>query len=121
MRRLFRIVLILLIVPPLLAAILGWLGAPAFLHPLRRPLSTDLIREADASFDHVGARREEFTVRAPDGALLHGWKVQPANPNSSWVLAFHGVADNRAGIVGQSEILLRAGYGVVMMDARAWR
>ncbi len=58
-------------------------------------------------------------VRASDGALLHGWKVVPANPNGSWILAFHGVADNRAGIVGQSEILLRAGYSVVMMDARA--
>ena len=75
----------------------------------KRPLSADLIREADSSFAHVGARREEFTVRAPDGELLHGWKVLPANPNGNWVLAFHGVADNRAGIVGQSEILLRAG------------
>jgi alpha-beta hydrolase superfamily lysophospholipase len=119
MRRLVRIVLILLLVPPLLAAILGWLSAPAFLHPLKRPLSADLIREAEASFHHVGARREDFTVRAPDGILLHGWKVFPAIPNGAWVLAFHGVADNRVGITGQSEVLLRAGYSIVMMDARA--
>jgi fermentation-respiration switch protein FrsA (DUF1100 family) len=32
---------------------------------------------------------------------------------------FHGVADNRVGVIGQSEFLLRAGYSVVMMDARA--
>src|SRR2546429_3855771 len=32
---------------------------------------------------------------------------------------FHGVADNRVGVTGQAEVLLRAGYGVVMMDARA--
>src|SRR6202171_6519510 len=50
---------------------------------------------------------------------LRGWKVRPKNPNGSWVLLFHGVADNRIGVIGQSEFLLRAGYSVVMMDARA--
>ena len=35
------------------------------------------------------------------------------------MLLFHGVADNRVGVIGQSEFLLRAGYSVVMMDARA--
>jgi hypothetical protein len=118
-RRLIRIALILLLFPPLLAAMAGWLAAPAFLHPVRREVTPDLIREADASFAVIGATREDFDVRAPDGALLRGWKVLPKDPNGSWVLLFHGVADNRIGVVGQSEFLLRAGYGVVMMDARA--
>jgi uncharacterized protein len=118
-RRLIRILLILLLVPPLLAAPLGWLAAPAFLHPIRRELTPDLIREADASFAQIGAHREDFSVRAPDGILLHGWKVRSANPNDRWILLFHGVADNRAGVVGQAEFLLRAGYSTVMMDARA--
>jgi uncharacterized protein len=103
----------------MLAAVGGWLAAPAFLHPIRRVLTPDLIREADASFSHVGARREDFDVRAPDGVLLRGWKVRAAHPNGSWVLAFHGVADNRVGVIGQSELLLHASYDVVMMDARA--
>ena len=55
----------------------------------------------------------------PDGILLRGWIVRPQHPNGSWVLLFHGVADNRVGVIGQSEFLLRAGYSVVMMDARA--
>ena len=118
MQRLLRILLILLLFPPLLAAVLGWLVAPNFLHPIRRPLTPDLIREADASFAHVRAQREELTVRASDGVLLHGWKVRSANPSGNWVLLFHGVADNRVGVIGQSEFLLRAGYNVVMMDAR---
>ncbi len=118
-RRLIRIALILLLFPPLLAAVAGWLAGPAFLHPLRRELTPDLLREADASFAATGATREDFDVRAPDGALLRGWKVRPKNPNGSWVLVFHGVADNRVGVIGQSEFLLRAGYSVVMMDARA--
>ncbi len=118
-RRLIRIALILLLFPPLLAAVAGWLAAPAFLHPIRRELTPDLIREADASFAAAGATREDFDVKAPDGSLLRGWKVRPKNPNGNWVLVFHGVADNRVGVIGQSEFLLRAGYSIVMMDARA--
>src|SRR5713226_8510247 len=119
MRRLYRILLILLLFPPLLAAAAGWLAGPAFLHPIRRELTPALIREADAYFAVTGATREDFDVRAPDGALLRGWKVRPKKPNGSCVLVFHGVADNRVGVIGQSEFLLRAGYSVVMMDARA--
>lgn len=118
-RRLIRIALILLFFPPLLAAVAGWFAGPAFLHPIRRELTPDLIREADASFSVTGATREDFDVRASDGVLLRGWRVRPRNPNGSWVLLFHGVADNRIGVIGQSEFLLRAGYSIVMMDARA--
>jgi alpha-beta hydrolase superfamily lysophospholipase len=118
-RRLIRIALILLLFPPLLAAVAGWLAGPAFLHPIRRELTPDLIREADASLAVTHSQRQDFDVRAPDGAMLRGWKVIPPQPNGSWVLLFHGVADNRVGVIGQSEFLLRAGYSVVMMDARA--
>ena len=118
-RRPIRILLILLLLPPILAGIAGWLVAPGFLHPIRRELTPDLIREGDASFAHSGGHREDFNVHAPDGILLSGWIVRPDDPNGSWVLLFHGVADNRMGVIGQSEFLLRAGYSVVMMDARA--
>jgi uncharacterized protein len=118
-RRLIRILLILLLFPPLLAGVAGWLVAPSFLHPIRRELTPDLIREADASFAYSGGHREDFNVRAPDGAMLRGWIVRPEHPNGNWVLLFHGVADNRIGVVSHSEFLLRAGYSVIMMDARA--
>jgi uncharacterized protein len=118
-RRLIRVVLILLFFPPLLAAVGGWIFAPGFLHPIRRELTADLIREADTSFAVTHSERQEFDVRALDGVLLRGWMVMPPQPNGSWVLLFHGVADNRVGVIGQSELLLRAGYSVVMMDARA--
>src|SRR5260370_2461854 len=101
-RRLIRIALILLLFPPLLAAVAGWVAAPAFLHPIRRELTPDLIREADASFSAAGATREDFDVNAPDGALLRGWTVPAKNPNSSCDLVFPGVADNPAGVIGQS-------------------
>ncbi len=117
-RRLLRILLILVLFPPLFAGVAGWLAAPAFLHPMRRRLTPDLVVGADDSFAEIHARREEFDVRAPDGVLLRGWKVRPAKPNGAWVLVFHGVADNRMGVLEQALILLRAGYGVTLMDAR---
>lgn len=65
------------------------------------------------------ASREDFDLRAPDGVLLRGWKVRPKMPNADWVLLFHGVSDNRAGMLGHAELLLRHRYSLVMMDARA--
>jgi uncharacterized protein len=118
-RRLIRILLILLLFPPALAAVGGWFFGPAFLHPIRRELTPDLIREAEATFGQIRAHSEEFDVRASDEVLLRGWKVRPANPNGNWVLVFHGVADNRMGVLEHSRVLLLAGYSVVMMDARA--
>jgi alpha-beta hydrolase superfamily lysophospholipase len=118
-RQLLRILLILLLFPPLLAAVAGWLVAPNFLHPILSPLTPSDTKIADNTFSFVGAHREDFEVRAPDGIILRGWKVRPKNPNGSWVLVFHGVADNRMGVIEHACMLLRAGYSVVMMDARA--
>ena len=38
-RRLIRILLILLLLPPILAGVAGWLVAPNFLRPIRRELT----------------------------------------------------------------------------------
>ena len=119
MRRPLRIALMILLFPPTLAAVGGWLVSPSFLHPIRRALTPDLIRDADATFTQIHVQREEFDVRASDGVLLRGWKVRAANPGSNWVLLFHGVADNRFGVLEHARILLLAGYNVTMMDARA--
>src|SRR3974390_126260 len=119
MRRLPLFLLTLLLSPPLVAAVMGWLVAPSFLHPIRRPLTADLIRQADVSFAQFETHREPFDVRAPDGVPLHGWNVRAAQPNGAWVLLFHGVADNRMGVIEHALILLHAGYSVTMMDARA--
>jgi alpha-beta hydrolase superfamily lysophospholipase len=108
----------LLILAPLIAAAVGWLVAPWFLHPLRRELTADLVRQTDTTVSQIGAYREEFDVAAPDGILLRGWRVRSAKPSGDWVLLFHGVADNRVGVLEHARLLLLAGYDVVMMDAR---
>lgn len=113
-----RITLILLLFPALLSAVAGWMGAGGFLHPEKRALSADMVRDADGTFREIGAQREEFDVRAA-GAMLRGWKVRAAAPNGSWVLVFHGVADNRYGTTEHALLLLQKGYSVVMMDSRA--
>ena len=118
MKRLIRIALIVILLPAVLSAVGGWFAGPMFLHPMKRALTADLIRGADESFKHTHSHREDFVVRAPDGAVLHGWKVRAENPNGSWVLLFHGVSDNRVGVIGHSEFLLQSGYNVVMMDTR---
>src|SRR4029077_3358866 len=119
MKRLLRILLVVLLFPLFLSTVAGWIGAPGFLHPEKRLLAPDMVRDADLTFGQIGARREEFDVRAPDGAMLRGWKVRAAKPNGAWVLVFHGVADNRYGTEEHARMLLQNGYSVVMMDSRA--
>lgn len=94
------------------------------LHPARRALSPAEIAQASLIFERVGATQEDFSVRAEDGALLRGWIAYPtgSEPRTAprdWVLLFHGVSDNRLGVLGFATFLLRHGYCVTMMDSRA--
>jgi pimeloyl-ACP methyl ester carboxylesterase len=115
------------------SAVTGYWAASMSLHPVRRALTPELIAEADSVFQRDHAIRVPFDVRASDGILLRGWLAQPQSDTSAespsstakkndardWVLLFHGVSDNRVGDLGVADFLLRAGYGVVMMDSRA--
>jgi pimeloyl-ACP methyl ester carboxylesterase len=104
----------------LLAALCAMIG-PALGHGVLHPMHLNPIRlaEIDEMLQRTNSTRQDFVVRAPDGIELRGWKVRPASPSGDWVLLFHGVSDNRTGVRGQAEFLLRHGYSLVMMDARA--
>ena len=97
----------------------GGLFAPFILHPARHKITAEQIAEADRTFAAVGAKRQDFTVTAQDEVVLRGWKVRAAEPNGDWVLLLHGRSQNRLSMVGYAQFLLRSGYNVVMMDARA--
>ena len=112
-------VVALLLVIVIAATVIGWFEGPTFLHPVRRPLTQSLIHEADQYLAPIRYTREQFDVIANDGTPLRGWAIAPANANGNWLLLFHGVSDNRAGMIGPARILLEAGYSVVMMDSRA--
>jgi len=110
---------ILLLAVPVLAAFVGSSLGDAILHPARLPLTPERMVRINEMLQRTGASKLDFTVTAPDGVELHGWKVRPKIPNGDWVMLFHGIADNRTGDSGHAEFLLRHGYSVVMMDSRA--
>ena len=99
------------------SAIVGWEIGPGLLHPMN--LNPNRAEQTDEMLKRTRATKVEFVVRASDGIELRGWKVRAALPNDDWVLLFHGVSDNRTSVLGHAEILLRHGYSVVMIDARA--
>jgi len=82
-------------------------------------LNSERPQQTAAMLQRTAATKEDFEVTAPDGAVLRGWKVRPANASGNWVLLFHGVSDNRTGMLGAAEVLLHHHYCVVMMDSRA--
>jgi uncharacterized protein len=117
MRRIAYVVIALLALALLGAAFAGHAIGPGVLHPMH--LNPERLELAAGVLARTHATKEDFSVRASDGVELRGWKVHAAAPNRDWVLLFHGVADNRSGTLGYAEFLLRHGYSVVMMDARA--
>jgi alpha-beta hydrolase superfamily lysophospholipase len=108
---------VLIAVVAMLSAFAGHKLGQAVLHPMN--LNPTRVRQTNEMLQRTGATKEDFSVTASDGVKLRGWKVYAHNPNGDWVLLFHGVSDNRTGVVGHAEFLLRHGYSVVMMDSRA--
>lgn len=119
MRKFALVVVILIAACSGGSAVVARAIAPEVLHPYRAPVDAVRIAWVDEMLLRAHAAREDFDVRATDGVALHGWKIRPANPNGDWVMLFHGQGDNRAGMAGFAEFILRAGYSVVMMDSRA--
>jgi pimeloyl-ACP methyl ester carboxylesterase len=92
------------------------LGA-GILHPAN--LNPARVEQTQQMLSRAGTAPEEFDVAGPDGVRLRGWKMRARSHERDWFLLFHGVSDNRTGVLGPAELLLRHGYNVVMMDSRA--
>jgi uncharacterized protein len=106
-----------LAISPFLAGFVGGSIGSSILHPARlNPMRLEATQEM---LTRTGATKEEFDVLAKDGIVLKGWKVRSDSANGDWVLLYHGVSDNRTGVLGHAEFLLRHGYSLVMMDSRA--
>jgi hypothetical protein len=120
MRRIVCVVIVAItMLASLCSAVAGVMLGGVVLHPVLRPLTPTMVERRYRAFQQLGATEEDFVVRAPDGIVLRGWKVRPRPANGDWILLFHGRSDNRMGMLGQAELLLRHGYSVVMMDSRA--
>jgi len=57
--------------------------------------------------------------RAADGRALRGWFLRRRDGNGNVVMLFHGLSDNRMGVIGYGEMFVNRGYSVLMADARA--
>ena len=117
MRRLWLVAGSVLLLVSAIAGGIGILIGPGVLHP--QNLNPERLQQTSEMLSRTGATRADFEVTARDGAILRGWKVKAAVPSGDWVLLFHGVSDNRTGMLGAAEFLLRHHFSVVTMDARA--
>jgi uncharacterized protein len=116
-RRNLYITIVFLLFIPVLAGLVGYFVAPEALHPQR--LNPERIQEAEGMLQRRKTIPEDLSVQVLDKVELRGWKIRAPEPSGDWVLLFHGVADNRTGVLGPAELLLRHGFSVVMMDSRA--
>jgi uncharacterized protein len=117
MRRLAYAAIVILLLLPFAAAGIGTQLGSVVLHPAN--LNPDRREQTVQMLVRTGATKQDFEVKAKDGAALRGWKITPKNPNGNWVLLYHGISDNRTGNLAHAEFLLTNNYSVVMMDSRA--
>jgi pimeloyl-ACP methyl ester carboxylesterase len=61
---------------------------------------------------------ESARTSAIDGIALDAWLFTPHEPNGSGVIVLHGVGDTRSGMAMHAVYLLRAGFTVLLPDAR---
>jgi len=103
----------------ILSSAIGMLAAEWALHPGRRPLGERAVALAYAVAVGNHAKLAEVNITAEDGATLRAWSLQPLHANGDAVILLHGHTDNRAGMLGNADLLLRHGYAVLLPDARA--
>jgi uncharacterized protein len=98
---------------------IGIFAAESALHPLRNVEGPAEEQLAQTIATRNQAQLTDASITASDGAILRAWSIRPLRSNGNAVIMLHGVSDNRAGMLGNAEMLLRHGYAVLLPDARA--
>jgi pimeloyl-ACP methyl ester carboxylesterase len=119
MHSLFRWSMALIALWLVFCVLVGMIAVEAALHPGRRALGPNTEAQAQAVAARNHALLTDASITASDGAILRGWSIRPAQSNGDAVLLLHGQADNRAGMLGNADLLLRHRYAVLLPDARA--
>jgi len=101
------------------SAVAGIFVADGALHPAKRPLTEADRAAAQTVFLKSNAQLTETSITANDGAVLRGWIAKPQHESDNAAILFHGVGDNRLGMIGYAKLLLAHGYTVLLPDARA--
>jgi hypothetical protein len=93
--------------------------ADATLHPGKRPLLATDRTQVVAMTQRHEAQLRDVEISAFDGTVLRAWELRPAHANGKAVILFHGLSDNRIGMIGYAEMLVNHGFTVLLPDARA--
>jgi alpha-beta hydrolase superfamily lysophospholipase len=102
-----------------ISAIAGAFLAEVTLHPGRHLQSSGNEMQAREMARVHNSELTDIAIVARGGATLRAWSIRPANNNGAAVILLHGLADNRFGMTGYAELLLKRGFSVLMPDARA--
>lgn len=104
-----------------ICGVAGGFLAEGTLHPRRRVLSrSDVVRiQSIAASDQ--ADLTDINIFGVDQVPVTAWNLKPQKIkyNGNAVILFHGLSDNRAGMIGYAQIFLKHGHDVLMPDARA--
>ncbi len=98
---------------------IGVVAMKAALHPARLPVdqADEIAARNVAARDN--AEIADVSIAASDEVILRGWLFTAANGDGDAAILLHGQGDNRAGMLGNADMLLRHGYSVLLPDARA--
>jgi hypothetical protein len=108
-----------LLVWAVVSACLGIVAVEGALHPGRRASGPEGLALAQAVAARHHATLAEVAVFADDSVTLRGWSIRPIDGNGDAVILLHGQGDDRAGMLGNADLLLGHGYAVLLPDARA--
>jgi hypothetical protein len=102
-----------------LCAAIGIFATEGALHPTRLALTRDDEQRARDIATQNSATLLNLEITARDGARLRAWSIRPQMGNGNAVILLHGQGDNRAGMLGPAQMLLRHGFAVLLPDSRA--
>ncbi len=75
-------------------------------------------KRATPATSFAGAGRSDVKITAHDGAVLRAWLFTPKNSSGNVVLALHGIADSRGGVMGLARLFVEHHYMVLAPDNR---
>ena len=112
------IVVLLILLAALFAA--GWKMA-GFSMGIRRQTLEEARKWQEAHYDlswYDALRKEDYTVTAEDGYVLHVQRLVNPAPADRAVIISHGYTDNRFGALKYAKNYLDLGYDVIVYDLR---
>ena len=68
----------------------------------------------------VGLAYRDLVIETEDGERLHGWWMPASSPSLGHVLLFHGNAGNVCDRLQHAELLVAAGFDVLLFDYRGY-